>query len=83
MRQTLKNLDEALAASGVTRADVVKTTVFLRNAADMPMLNKAYESYFATSRPARTTVPGVDWGRPDLLVEIEAVAVAPPGAAAR
>jgi len=77
MRQALANLDRALEAAGVRRTDVVKTTVFLRTASDMAAMNEAYAAYFGDARPARTTVPGADWGRADLLVEIEAIAVAP------
>ena len=31
----------------------------------------------AAHKPARSTVPGVDWGRGDVLIEIEAVALMP------
>jgi enamine deaminase RidA (YjgF/YER057c/UK114 family) len=42
----------------------------------MTAANAAYAAYFARgAKPARTSVPGVDWGRPEILVEIEAVAV--------
>lgn len=78
VRQTLANLDGALKASGVGRADVVKTTVYLRDSADMPAMNRLYAEFFGAALPARTTVPGVDWGRPDLRIEIEAIAVAKP-----
>lgn len=79
MQQVFANLDGILVASGLTRGDVVKTTVFLHSAADMAAANQAYAAYFAQgSKPARTMVPGADWGRPDMLVEIEAVAVATP-----
>lgn len=77
MAQALENLDRSLQAAGVARSQVVKTTVFLRNASDMAAMNEAYAAYFGDVRPARTTVPGIDWGREDLLVEIDAVAVAP------
>jgi 2-iminobutanoate/2-iminopropanoate deaminase len=78
MRQVFANLDAILAAAGVHREDVVRTTMFLRDAKDMPAANAAYATYFSNpAKPARTTVPGVDWGRPDLLVEIDAIAVAP------
>lgn len=77
MRVALANLDAALEAAGARRVDVVKTTIFLRDPADMPQMNAAYAAYFGTTVPARTTVPGVDWGRPDIKVEIEAVVAAP------
>lgn len=73
MRAALANLDAAIEAAGATREDVVKTTVFLRDAIDMPRMNSDYAAFFGFAKPARTTVPGVDWGRPDIRVEIEAV----------
>lgn len=77
MRIVLAKLDKAVSAAGARRSDVVKTTVFLRDAADTARMNTEYRAFFGAVRPARTTVPGVDWGRPDILVEIEAVVVAP------
>lgn len=75
------NLDAVLASVGANRADIVKTRVYLRNPADMSAMNSAYVRWFADQPPpARTTVPGADWGRPDILVEIEAVALLPEGA---
>ncbi len=74
-RQCLENLRSILESNGLSLADVVKTTVFLRNAADMAGMNAAYSLYFHTRPPARTTVPGADWGRPDILIEIEAIAL--------
>lgn len=79
MQQVFANLDGVLAANSLTRGDIVKTTLFLHSAADMTAANQAYAAYFARGlKPARTTVPGADWGRPDILVEIEAVAIATP-----
>lgn len=72
--QVLHNLDQVLAASGLVREDIVKVTVFLRSPADMPGMNAVYASYFPRYQPARTTVPGADWGRDDLLIEIDVIA---------
>lgn len=77
MRAALANLDAAIEAAGARRSDVVKTTVFLRDPADMAAMNTAYAAFFGAARPARTTVPGVDWGRPDIRIEIEAIVAAP------
>jgi 2-iminobutanoate/2-iminopropanoate deaminase len=73
--QAFTNLTAALEAAGLTLGDVVKTVVYLKNPADFPALNEVYATYFSESPPARTTVPGVDWGRDDILVEIEAIAL--------
>ena len=75
MRQLLANLDAVLAAAGLDRSSIVKTTLFLRSASDMPAANAAYGAYFSGApKPARTTVAGADWGRPELIVEMDAVA---------
>jgi reactive intermediate/imine deaminase len=82
MARIFANLDAILAASGVGRGDVVRTTLYLRNAGDAPAANAAYAAYFTgADKPARTMVPGVDWGRPDIMAEIDATAVAPAGKA--
>ena len=73
----ISNLERLLTANGLTLDDVVKTTVFLRDATDIAGMNAAYAERFRTRPPARTTVPGADWGRPDILIEIEAIAVGP------
>ncbi len=74
-RQVMSNLNAALAAIDLTLDDVVKTTVYLTNPGDFPEMNEVYSEYFFEDPPARTTVPGVNWGREDILIEIEAVAV--------
>ncbi len=74
-RQALANLKSVLDANGLATTDVVKTTVFLKNPADVPGMNATYAQFFQSNLPARTTVPGADWGRPDILIEIEAIAV--------
>ena len=73
--QAFANLASTLAAAGLTLDDVVKTTVYLKNPADFPAMNDVYTTYFSRNPPARTTVPGVDWGRDDILIEIEAIAI--------
>lgn len=74
----IDNLESLLRANGLSLDDVVKTTVFLRNASDMTGMNAIYAERFSARPPARTTVPGADWGRPDILIEIEAIAVRRP-----
>ena len=73
--QVFKNLMTVLRANAMSLPDVVKTTVFLKDAADMKRMNAVYSNYFPVDPPARTAVPGADWGRPDILIEIDAIAV--------
>jgi 2-iminobutanoate/2-iminopropanoate deaminase len=77
MRQLFANLDAVLAGAGLGRDAIVKTILFVKDAKDLPAINLAYAAYFsAPTKPARSTVPGADWGRPDIMIEMEAVAVA-------
>ena len=75
-RQVFANIRSVLAAGGAGLDDIVKVTVFLKNPGDFPAMNEIYADVFKTHRPARTTVPGVEWG-PGMLIEIEVIAVLP------
>lgn len=72
-RQVLANLEAVLAARGRTFSDVVKTTIFLNDMADFPVVNEIYGQAFGDHRPARATiqVAGLPLGS---LVEIDATA---------
>jgi 2-iminobutanoate/2-iminopropanoate deaminase len=72
--QALENLGAVLAAAGATFADVVKTTVFIRNMDDFAKVNEVYARYFTAPFPARACVE-VSRLPKDVLVEVEAVAV--------
>ncbi len=74
-RQAFENLAIVLRASGSGLDKVVKTTVWLKDAAHFDAMNKLYASYFPKNAPARST-PIVDLPRPNLLISIEAIAVA-------
>jgi 2-iminobutanoate/2-iminopropanoate deaminase len=74
--RVLANLKAVLDAAGVSFAQVVKTTVFLKNMSDFAAMNAAYATAFAGGDeppPARSTVEvaGLPKGA---LVEIECVA---------
>jgi 2-iminobutanoate/2-iminopropanoate deaminase len=73
--QVLRNLETALAAVGLTMADVVKTTVHLADLqGDFAAFNEVYRTRFPEPFPVRTTVGSQLAG---ILVEIDAVAVRP------
>jgi 2-iminobutanoate/2-iminopropanoate deaminase len=72
--QVLENLKSILLAAGATPADVLKTTVFLKNLDDFSAMNAVYGEYFAADAPARSTIEVSRIPR-GALVEIEAVAV--------
>jgi 2-aminomuconate deaminase len=56
-RAVLENLRAVVHASGLTFADLVDVTVFLRHMEDFDAYNRVYGEYFAfPNPPARTTV---------------------------
>ena len=73
-RQALTNIRDILAEGGATFADVMKVTIFLSRMEDKDGMNEVYAEFFGADLPARTTV-GVTLGSPEVLIEIEAVAV--------
>jgi 2-iminobutanoate/2-iminopropanoate deaminase len=72
-RTSLRNIEGILREAGLTRNDVVKTTIFLKNLADFDTVNKIYGEFFAGSLfPARSTIE-VSRLPKDASIEIEAV----------
>ena len=73
-RKAMDNLKAVLEASGSSLQNTLRITVYLKNPEDFPAMNKVYAEYFPGKKPARTTVPGVEWG-PGILIEVDAIAV--------
>ena len=73
-RQVLESLKSILVAAGASTADVVKTTLFLKNLDDFNVINEIYSEYFLKDAPARSTIEVVRIPR-GALIEIEAIAV--------
>ena len=76
LRQALANLGRLIEGAGLTRADVIKTTVFLVDIADWDRLNGPYMEFFGEPLPARTALAVSALPR-GARVEIEAWAVRP------
>lgn len=55
-RQVLANLAAVLDASGLSFADVVKTTIYLVDLQDFSVVNEIYAEAFGEHAPARATV---------------------------
>ena len=70
---TLENLKAVVTASGLTMADIVSTSVFLKDLNDFAKMNAVYATYFKDKPPARATVQVARLPR-DALIEISAVA---------
>ncbi|MDW5299331.1 MAG: RidA family protein [Sedimentibacter sp.] len=71
--QSLKNVFAILKAAGIDSANVIKTTVFIKDMNDFPRINKVYETFFQDDYPARSCVEVARLPK-DALVEIEVVA---------
>ncbi len=75
-RYCLERIRQVLEAAGSSMERVVKCTVYMTDINHFSEMNDVYRSYFPADPPARTTVQVAALARPQLLVEIEAVALA-------
>jgi enamine deaminase RidA (YjgF/YER057c/UK114 family) len=79
LRRTYENITGLLAAEGATWRDIVRTTCYLRDIErDYPAFNEERTAFFAEQGldplPASTGIQAI-LCRPELLVEIEAIAM--------
>ncbi|MDD5169388.1 MAG: RidA family protein [Syntrophales bacterium] len=75
-KQAMENLQTVLSAAGLGFEHVVKTTIYLTNMGDFPVVNEVYGRFFTGDYPARSTVSvaALPKGAP---IEIEAIAMRP------
>jgi 2-iminobutanoate/2-iminopropanoate deaminase len=72
--QCLINIEGILKDAGLGRADIIKTTLFIKNMDDFQKVNETYSKYFeGTIFPARSTVE-VSRLPKDVMIEIESIA---------
>ncbi|MEO3750636.1 RidA family protein [Streptomyces sp. B6B3] len=77
-RQVFDNLAACLAAAGAAFEHVVKLTYFVTDVAHLPAVRAARDAVIDTERPpASSAVQVAALFRPDLLLEIEALALVP------
>lgn len=77
--RVLDNLTAVLREAGLDMADVVRTTVYLKNMSDFAAMNDIYAAYLAPEGvvpPARSTVEVARLPK-DALVEIDLIARKP------
>ena len=74
-RQVLENLKAVLAEAGATLDDVVKVVVYVTKVDDFAAIHEVRAEYFKKDYPASTLVEVSALAGPDLLIEIEAIAV--------
>ena len=74
-KQIFKNIEQALASAGASMADVVKITTYLTDISSYSDFGKARTEAFPEGVPASTAVATPALVMPELLGEVEAMAV--------
>ena len=69
----LKNIDALLAQEGLTKEQIVKATIYLKDISKFPAVNEIYAKYFGNHKPARTTIE-VSGLPKNVAIEIEIIA---------
>ena len=75
IRRAFQNIEATLKKAGGTLADIVTMTVFIRNQADGDEFVKIRAEIFKSGFPASALITAKDFAVPQLLVEIQAIAV--------
>ena len=73
----MRNIKTILEVAGSDMGRVVKITCFLTRTEDYPAYNSVRRKWFASGPPASSTVIVAALVRPELVVEVEAIAVVP------
>jgi enamine deaminase RidA (YjgF/YER057c/UK114 family) len=76
-REILGRIGDALAGLGCSLEDVVQTRVYVTDVERWEEVGRAHGEVFGEARPATSIVGVSGLVSPEMLVEIEAVAVAP------
>ncbi len=75
--QTFANLEQALALGGAGLADIFKVTIYLTDMANFPKIMELRQRHFTPPYPADTIVEVRSLALPDLMIEIDAMAMVP------
>lgn len=74
-KQTLANIEGYLREAGATLKDVVRTRIYLTDIGRWQEVARAHRETFGDVRPASSMLEISGLAEPEMLVEIEAVAV--------
>lgn len=72
--QALENIKSVLEAGGSSIENVVRMTIFLTDMSDYDKMNEVYKKYVGKNPPARYCVGVSELAKPELKVEIDAIA---------
>lgn len=75
VRKAYENLRIALEAGGATLKDVVKTTIYVKSTLDFKKVYPIRAEFFTETPPPNTLIEVKQLADPDLLFEIEAIAI--------
>lgn len=70
-----ENLKHAVSAAGGTLDDIVRVDVFVRNIEHFDAIHRVRRQYFDTPAPASTLLEVSKMVSPEMLIEINAIAV--------
>jgi enamine deaminase RidA (YjgF/YER057c/UK114 family) len=73
--QVYQNLRKALASVGGSLEDITKTTTYITDVKNVPLLRDVRMKYLPKRPPANTLLVVASLARAELLIEIEAIAV--------
>jgi len=74
-RQAIRNIEKALAQAGASLKDVVRTRVYLTDISRLQEAARAHGEAFGEIRPASSMLAVSALAEPEMLIEIEAIAV--------
>jgi reactive intermediate/imine deaminase len=72
--QILKNIQALLEEAGASFDNIVKSTTYLVNVADLPKVSEVKKRFYRQPYPTSASVEVKGLARPELLVEIDAIA---------
>ena len=76
-RQVCENLVAAMRAAGGGLADILRVDVYIKDMGGFKDIHDIRREYFGSNPPASTMVAVSGFTHPDMLIEINAIAVLP------
>lgn len=77
--QTFANLERVLALGGCGLEDIFKVTIYLTDMSQFPKIMELRQRHFTPPYPADTIVEVRSLALPELMIEIDAMAIVPQG----